>query len=210
MDKLLVIGAGGHSRSVISIAKSMNRYADILIIDHESDRKYSDNEVMGYEILRGLDSMNDLSANEYAVFVAVGDNRKRQAITSLVLDWGYRVESLMHASAIIDSSAQIGKGVFVGALARLNAESIIGDGTIVNTGVNIEHEASLGRFSHMAPGAIVCGRSRLGARVFVGANATIIDNIHIVDDVTVGAATLIRKDITMPGARIVGNPARLI
>jgi len=50
------------------------------------------------------------------------------------------------------------------------------------------------------------GAARLGNRVMVGAGATIIGEITIGDDVTIGANTVVTKDV--PGHSVVyGNPA---
>ena len=50
--------------------------------------------------------------------------------------------------------------------------------------------------------------TRLGNRVSVGTNATILP-VTICDDVVIGAGAVVTKDITEPGI-YVGNPARLL
>ena len=48
----------------------------------------------------------------------------------------------------------------------------------------------------------------VGNRVSIGSNATIMP-VRIVDDVVIGAGSVVTKDITTPGT-YAGNPARLL
>jgi len=50
--------------------------------------------------------------------------------------------------------------------------------------------------------------TRLGNRVSVGTNATILP-VTICDQVVIGAGSVVTKDITVPGI-YAGNPARLL
>src|SRR5262245_5867120 len=82
----------------------------------------------------------------------------------------------------------------------------IGRATI-NTHALVEHECSVGSYSHIAVNATIAGRSKVGDHVFVGAGATVIDGVHIADRVTVGAAATVVMNIAEPGT-YVGCPAR--
>lgn len=50
--------------------------------------------------------------------------------------------------------------------------------------------------------------TRIGSRVSIGSNATILP-ITICDDVVIGAGSVVTKDITQPGV-YAGNPAKLM
>ena len=65
----------------------------------------------------------------------------------------------------------------------------------------------IGCFSHIAPGTTICGRSRIGANVFLGAASTVIDSICITDNVTIGAGGVVCNDIDFEGT-YVGVPAK--
>jgi maltose O-acetyltransferase len=47
---------------------------------------------------------------------------------------------------------------------------------------------------------------RIGARVFIGANATILPGVVVGDDAIVGAGSVVRRDVA-PGTVVAGNPA---
>lgn len=106
---------------------------------------------------------------------------------------------------------EIQKGVVIGARTRVQSHSFIcelvniGDDCFVGHGVMFINDT-------FATGIPARGNSdlwretRIGCRVSLGSNATIMPVI-IVDDVVVGAGSVVTKDITKAGT-YAGNPAR--
>ncbi|HEY3731204.1 MAG TPA: acyltransferase [Steroidobacteraceae bacterium] len=108
---------------------------------------------------------------------------------------------------------EIQKGVRIGARSRVQSHSFvcelveIGEDCIVAHGVMFINDT-------FASGAPARGRrelwkpTRIGARVSIGSNATILP-VSICDDVVIGAGSVVTRDITRPGI-YAGNPARLL
>ena len=101
----------------------------------------------------------------------------------------------------------MGDGVMVAANATLNPLVELGTGVICNTSSSIDHECKIGDFTHIAPGAVLCGNVLVGKGTFVGANSVVRQGIKIGNNVTIGAGTVVVKDIP-DGATVVGNPAK--
>ena len=76
-------------------------------------------------------------------------------------------------------------------------------------GAIIEHEVEIGKFSHMAPNAAVCGGVNVGENVFVGANAVIKEGVKLVITRLLGAGAIVLNNIP-PNTTYVGNPAKKI
>jgi len=108
---------------------------------------------------------------------------------------------------------EIQKGVRIGARSRIQSHSFvcelveIGEDSVVAHGVMFINDL-------FAIGGPAKGRrelwksTRVGARVSIGSNATILP-VSICDDVVIGAGSVVTRDITQPGI-YAGNPARLI
>jgi acetyltransferase-like isoleucine patch superfamily enzyme len=57
------------------------------------------------------------------------------------------------------------------------------------------------------PGAKILGGAKIGNSCRIGSNSTILPNVEICDDVTIGAGAVVTKSITEPGTYI-GIPAK--
>ena len=102
-----------------------------------------------------------------------------------------------------DSSISIGINCVINSLAKINA------GAIINTGAIIEHEVEIGKFSHIAPNATICGGVIIGENVLIGANSVIKQGVKIGCNVTVGAGAVVINDI-LDNTKVAGNPSKTI
>ena len=115
--------------------------------------------------------------------------------------------------SFIGPFVEIQQGVTVGRRCRIQSHSFIcegvtiGDDTVVAHGVMFINDTfSLGG---PANGRRELWRdTRVGSRVSIGSNATILP-VTICDDVVIGAGSVVTKAITIPGT-YAGNPARRI
>ena len=90
--------------------------------------------------------------------------------------------------------------------ALVNAGARIGEGCIINTSANIEHDVSIGNFCHVSTGAMVNGDCIIGEKSFIGSQSVIQNNVSIVKECVIAAGAVVRKDIVKAGI-YVGNPA---
>jgi maltose O-acetyltransferase len=111
------------------------------------------------------------------------------------------VASLMRHGLVIGKEVFIARGCYIDpAYAWLVS---VGDEATIGPNVTIlAHDAS----PKLRTGVSLVGVVRIGARVFIGANATILPGVAIGDDAIVGAGTVVREDVE-PGTIVIGNPA---
>lgn len=213
MRRLLLIGGGGHCKSVVDSILSANEryeYEKIGIIDQKE--KLGRN-VAGVEIIgTDEDIVNFYKEGYNDAFITVGsigDSQRRTDIYERIKEIGFQLPNIIDKNSVIAGGVQMKEGVYVGKGAVINTDTQIDACAIINTGVVIEHECSIGRFSHIAPGATVCGMVRIGDYVHVGANATIIQGIEISDYSVIGAGSSIIRKVER-GVTMAGNPGRVI
>jgi len=209
MKDLIIIGSGGHARSVIDsvILKNQLRISGVIDIHNEENTK---EKILGFPILGGMKCLEKINPEKTAIFLAIGDNKIRKKISIIVENHGFDSVNVLHPQAYVSQKASLGKGNFVGAFTNIGPGAEIGNYCLVNTSANLEHEVSVGDFCQFGPGAIVCGRSNISDDVFVGASAVVKDKISIPTGVVIGAGAVVTKKITEKNSIFIGVPARKV
>jgi acetyltransferase-like isoleucine patch superfamily enzyme len=80
---------------------------------------------------------------------------------------------------------------------------------IVNHGAVVDHDVSVGDFSHVAPLVALGGAVQVGSRVLVGSGASVLPGVRIGDDIVVGAGAAVCDNLLEPGV-YAGVPARRV
>lgn len=211
MKQLLLVGGGGHCKSVIdALLTRDNEFDKIGIVDIEEK---VGTFISGVEVI-GVDSdLEDLYSQGYKyAFVtlgSVGIPDKRTKIFEKLKKIGFEFPNIIDKSSTIGKDVCLSEGIFIGKNVIINTESKIGSYVIINTGAIIEHECKIGDFVHIAPGSVICGNVSIGDRTHIGANATLIQGIKVGANVVVGAGSTIIKNVE-ESTTIVGNPGRVI
>ncbi|OHE89143.1 MAG: acyl-[acyl-carrier-protein]--UDP-N-acetylglucosamine O-acyltransferase [Verrucomicrobia bacterium RIFCSPLOWO2_12_FULL_64_8] len=66
----------------------------------------------------------------------------------------------IHATAIVESTAQLGAGVVIGAFAYVGGNAIVGDGTVVHHHATVEGQTILGRECEIYPYACIGAKTQ--------------------------------------------------
>ena len=206
--KLLLIGGGGHCRSVADAALSL--YGQVGIVEKDSAcwETYRDLPVIGTD--GDLPRLLAEGWNEAFITVgSVGETALRRRLFERVTSLGFHVPAIIDPSAAVAHDVELGDGVFVGKRAVLNAGSRVGWCAIVNTGAIIEHDCTIGNYAHISPGAVLCGDVVVGEDTHVGAGSVVRQQLKIGRSVMVGMGSVVVSDIP-DGVRAWGNPCRVV
>lgn len=208
MKKLLLIGGGGHCKSVIDSLKSKyNEFDEIAIIDRNTALVNQGINVIGKD--QDLKYLFSKGYNYAFVTVgSVGNPSVRIKLYNLIKEIGYIIPTIIDRSSIVSSNAELCEGVFVGKGAIINAGTKIGNCSIINTGAVVEHDCKIGSFVHVAPGSVLCGNVQVGNNSHIGANATVIQGMQVGKNSIVGAGTVVIHSIG-DEATVIGNPGRM-
>lgn len=201
--RLLVIGAGGHARVVIDVARAAG-FDPVAALDPSQVGAICN----GVEVVGSDDRAGDMFADGlHLAVVAIGDNRLRSVIGARLGHIGFTLPPIVHPSAIVSPSATIGDGTVVMPLAIVNASAVIGMMVIVNSGAVVEHDCTIGDGAHIAPGTRLGGTVTVGARTLVGIGSVVRPEAVIGDGAIVGAGSTVIGDIAA-GEIATGSPAR--
>lgn len=152
---------------------------------------------------------NSSNCTGYSAFIAIGKGALRKQIFRFLAEKGVEIVNAIHPRAVVSSTVQFGKGVFVAAGAIINPAVTIGDGVICNTNCSIDHDCNIGDFSHICPGSVLCGNVTVGPDSFIGAGSTIIPGVKVDSKIIVGAGSTVLEDLSTSGT-YVGTPATLL
>ncbi|TAF34976.1 MAG: hypothetical protein EAZ57_01990 [Cytophagales bacterium] len=209
MKKLAIVGSGdlGQLMAHHALAANMD------VVAFYDDFKPKNDRVKNIPVLGGLDAViKDFHAGLFEQ-IAVGVGYKhlvfKQDLINNFIQEKIPLANIIHPTAYIDSSAHLGVGIFVLPRCVVDAGVTLGDGVLLNTGVCVAHDTTIGPCSFIAPAAALAGFIQLGERCFVGTNSTLIDNLTIISDTRIGAGAVVTTNINQPGL-YVGMPARKI
>lgn len=203
---LILVGGGGHCKSVIDVAESAG-YKILGILDMPED---VGKQVLDYKVIGTDDDIpHYVDKAEFIITVGFIKNPAiRIKIYNRIKEAGGKLATIVASTARVSRHASLGEGTVVMHQAFVNAGAQIGANCIINTFCNIEHDAHVGDQCHISTGTMVNGDCKIGERVFVGSQSVLANGVTIGDDIIVGAASFVRKSIFKKGIYS-GNPAIL-
>lgn len=207
MKSLILIGGGGHCKSVIEVAESAGyEIKGILDMPDEVGKEV----LPGHKVI-GTDDEIPQYVEECDFVITVGFIKNpaiRIKLYNKVKAAGGRLATIIASTAYVSKYAELGEGTVIMHHAFVNAGAKIGDSCIINTFVNIEHDAEVGNQCHISTGTMVNGECKIGENCFIGSQSVCANCIEIASDIIVGAGSVVRKSIRMKGI-YAGNPAIL-
>lgn len=196
MEKIIILGKGGHAKSLADVIEKQGIYSIAgYVINEEGDHQLEDE----YPII-GKDNDLEMIYQSGIQYAAVGigylgKGNIRNILYKRLKEIGFFLPVICDPTAIIARNSIIGEGTFIGKGAIINSAAQIGKMCIINTGAIIEHDCEVKQYAHIAVGSILCGGVHVGSGTLIGANATVIQNRIIGDGCIVGAGEVIRKNI---------------
>lgn len=204
---LILIGGGGHCKSVIEVAESAGyEIKGILDMPDEVGKEV----LPGHKVI-GTDDEIPQYVEECDFIITVGFIKNpalRIKLYNKVKAAGGRLATIIASTAHVSKYAELGEGIVIMHHAFVNAGAKIGDNCIINTFVNIEHDAEVGNQCHISTGTMVNGECKIGENCFIGSQSVCANCIEIASDIIVGAGSVVRKSIRVKGI-YAGNPAIL-
>ena len=195
MDKILLIGAGGHARSCIDVLEEENQFEIAGLI--EKGESIS-NESLGYPVIGTDDDLKVLRQQYKNALVTVGQIKSpaiRVKLYQLLKELDFTLPVIVSSHAYVSKHAQIGEGSIIMHGVIINANAKIGNNCIINNRALIEHDAVIGDHCHIATGAIINGEVSVGNETFIGSGAITKQCISIGNNCIVGAGIILKNDV---------------
>ena len=195
MDKILLIGAGGHARSCIDVLEEENQFEIAGLI--EKGESISNNS-LGYSVIGTDDDLKVLRKHYKNAIITVGQIKSpkiRIKLYQLLKELDFTLPVIVSPHAYVSKHAQIGEGSIIMHGVIINANAKIGNNCIINNKSLIEHDAVIGDHCHIATGAIINGEVSVGDKSFLGSGGVIKQAISIGGNCVIGAGVVLKHDV---------------
>ena len=189
-SSLVIIGSGGHAKSVANVAKSCG-YKVLAFVDD----KNAGTNLLNIPIINSNETIKKYSDQNF--FIAIGNNATRKLVSKEYKSKLPQANfpSLIHKSSVIGISCEIDEGTILMAFSHVGPASKIGKFCIINTSSSIDHDCNIRDFTSIAPGVVTGGNVNVGSQSALGIGAVIKHGIDIGNNTVVGANSFVNKNV---------------
>jgi len=195
MNKILLIGAGGHARACIDVIETESQFDIAGLI--EKNNKIN-NANLGYSIIGTDDDLKVLRTQYSNALITVGQIKSpkiRIKLYQLLKELDFTLPVIISPHAYVSKHAQIGEGSIIMHGAIVNANTKIGQNCIINNHSLIEHDAIIGNNCHIATSTIINGEVSIGNGTFIGSGTVTKQSISIGKNCVIGAGIVLKNNI---------------
>ena len=212
--KVIILGTGGNSVDILDTINDINTAATSVLF--ECIGFLDDNETLWDKAFHGAKVLGPLSYagrfNECYFVNGIGSPtnfRNKEAIITKTGIPKERFATIIHPSATVSRTAQLGFGTVVFQHVTITTDATIGDHVIILPHAVVSHNDVVGDYTCIATGVSISGGVKVGRSCYLGAGTTVIENIQIGDLCLAGMGSVIIETI-LSNAVVVGNPARIL
>lgn len=205
-EEIVLIGGGGHCKSVIDVIESVDKFRIAGIVDTKEKMGQT---ISGYKLFGTDNDLINLVKEYQYFFITVGQIKNyaiRYDLYSKIKALKATLPVIISPYAYVSPRNSIGEGTVVMHHAFINTGSKIGNNCIINTSAIIEHDTVIGNHCHISTRTVINGDCIIGDNCFIGSNAVVINGITIQSKVVVGAGSVVIDNLE-ENKVFAGNPA---
>lgn len=210
MKQFVVCGIGDFSDIISDLIERVLKYN---IVAYALDNEYympglwNNNK----EVIPVSDILKRFPPDQYDAAIGfIGRDRfeNREKRYKMLKDFGYKVDNLIHPSAVI-SSNKIGNGNIILENCVIGWKASLGNGNIMWPLSSVNHHDIVGDFNNISPGVSTSGAVRIGSHCFLGNNSTYKNRVTVSDYTLVGAGAYISQDTESNSVYVPGRSVKL-
>mgnify|MGYP005851591797 CR=1 FL=1 len=212
MDKIIIVGSGGHAAELRDYINHNNnaRPADrIEVIGYIDDDKATYDHYKFTEPYLGTIQAHEVH-KDAKYLMGIANLAYRKKIIQTLEASGAKFRGLIHPTAIISPSASIHPTTVISHNASVGAKAEIGAYNMLNSRCTIGHDTKMGDYNFISPQVAVSGNTLIGDENLIGTNACTIPGIKIGNNNKIAAGMVIYKPIEDNSTVLFRHKERLI
>jgi sugar O-acyltransferase (sialic acid O-acetyltransferase NeuD family) len=209
-NHIILIGGGGHCKSVIDVISSTKEFEISGIVDL---KEKIGTKILGFPVIGSDEDLFDIVKSYRYFHISIGhilSNSSRIRLFNFIEELGGSFPVIKAYDAHVSSFAKIKSGTFVGHKVVINAGVEIGLNCIINTGAIIEHDSIVGDHCHISTMATVNADCVIRESSFLSSHVVINRGIHIARQSRIFSGSVVTKSFEKQGAKLKGIPAQII
>jgi len=192
MEEIILIGGGGHCKSVIDIIEQENKFTIAGIIDQP---ELLESKVFKYKVIGTDSDLHHLAQKYKYALITVGQIKSpdlRIKLFEVAQKNGFILPSIISPRAYVSKYASIDEGSVIMHDALINANTKIGKNCIINTKALIEHDSCIEDNCHISTGVRINGGVTVEKNCFIGSGTITKENIRIKQNSFIKAGSVVR------------------
>jgi acetyltransferase EpsM len=197
MKNIIIIGAGGHAAELRDYINDHNvaRHSDRILVVGILDDDEKNYHHYGFpEDFLGSIKDHEIR-NDVYYLMGIANLAYRKPLIEKFEAAGAKFTGLIHPTAIISPTCEIGEGTVVSHNASVGAKAKIGRFNMLNSRCTIGHDTQMGDFNFVSPQVAISGNTRIGENNLIGTNSCTIPGMTIGSNNKIAAGMVVYKPI---------------
>lgn len=208
-SRTIIVGAGGFGRELVNWARDCHHAGLLPPVAGLLDDDPAVMEQFSYSVGLIGTAQDFAPRPDDLLLMAIGTPTVKMRVAEMLIAKGGRFARLIHPSAVIAGSAQIGEGSILCPLSLVSADAVVGRFCNINALSSVGHDVRLGDYSTVSAHVDLTGGVSIGRGVMIGTGAKILPKVKVGEGATIGAGSVVYR--TVPAGRSVFTaPAKLL
>ena len=193
MKEIILIGGGGHCKSVIDVIELEGKFKIAGIV--EKDKNLTGKKVLDYEIIGCDEDLEKLREKYEYAFITIGQIKSpdlRIKLYEKLKSFNFKLPVIISPLSYVSKYTKIEEGTIIMHHSLVNTNAKIGKNCIINTKALVEHDAIIEDFCHISTAAVINGGVTIKKGSFIGSNAVTKECIEIKENSFIKAGSLVK------------------
>lgn len=208
-QKIVLFGAGGWGKEVAELIAEVNRRKPTyhLLGFIVEEQYYKPNQMINGLPLLGTERWLLEHKEEVFCNCTIGVAKEKARIQKSLMEKGVRFETIKAWNAVVPETTEVGVGCILSKRVELSVNCKIGDGVLLNAGVMVGHDTTIGDYTCIMPTTDISGNCQIGREVTIGGHVYLIPKRKVGDRAKIAAGSIVFTNVKS-GTTVLGNPAK--